>query len=168
MSCLWKPGMSLTILLILAVPQTSLALGPKQSASTAHSKAAARTATFPPLWFSETTHTVYRVRIDGNVLRAEQANVPPEAAKQGAYVRTEVHKSGGKWIGTSKIYVQITGDQAGQHQQSNWCHLETNIAFLTLSPERITGRAEALQQVDIPKCRVLKKEWKDFVWVPAK
>ncbi|MGH9352814.1 MAG: hypothetical protein ACRD2G_11750 [Terriglobia bacterium] len=168
MSCLWKLGMSLTILLIFAVPQLSRAIGPKQSASAAHSKAAARTATFPPLWFSETTHTVYRVRIDGNILRADQANVPPEAAKHGAYVRTEVRKTGGKWIGASKIYVLLTGGQAGQPQQSNWCHLETNIEFLTLSPERITGRAEALEQVDIPKCRVLKKEWKNFVWVPAK
>lgn len=168
MSRLRKLGIFLTVLLIFAIPQISLALGPKQSAGAAHSKAAAETTTFPPLWSSETTHNVYRVRIDGSVLRAEQVNVPPEAAKQGAYVRTEARKTGGKWVGTSKTYVRLTKGQAGKPQQSNWCHLVTNTEILTLSPERITGRAEALEQVDIPKCQVLKKEWKDFVWVPAK
>lgn len=168
MSRLRKLTVFSVLLLISALPQASPTAAPKQSASTAHGQAQARTANFPPLWFSQTTHTTYRVRIDGNILRAEQTNIPLGAAKQGAYVRTEARKTGNKWVGASKVYRQITVRAAGKPQQSNWCHLEANIEFLTLTTERITGRSEAPLQMDISKCQVLKKGWKDFVWVPAK
>lgn len=168
MSCL---GMKMSMLLALAVallPQTGLTAGRMQSVTASHRASGTHATAFPALWVSETTHAVYRVRITGGVLRAEQANTPPEAAKQGAYVRTEACKTGAKWVGMSHVYAKITTDRGSRTQQSNWCHLAAHIEFLTLTPERITGRSEAPEQMDIAKCRILKKVWKDFIWVPAK
>lgn len=164
MSRSWKMGVTLMVLAAAFFAQSRFQAAPEQHARASHNASAA----FPPVWISETTHAVYRVQISGSVLRAEQVNTPPEVAKQGAYVRTEAHEAGGKWVGKSQVYAKITLAPGGKSQQSNWCHLEANIEFLTLTPERITGRSEAPLQMDISKCRILKKEWKDFVWIPAK
>lgn len=167
MSCLRKTGLWM-ILVIALFPQAGIEAARAQSVGAPHSRSAARNVSFPSLWVSETTHALYRVRITGGLLRAEQANTPPEAAKQGAYVRTEARKTGGKWVGMSHVYAKITTEKGSGPQQSNWCHLSAHIEFLTLTPERITGRSEAPEQMDIAKCQVLKETWKDFVWVPAK
>lgn len=165
MNRLEKSGM-LMILMIALFPQVGITAA--RSASASHNGAASRNTPFPPLWVSQTTHAVYRLRIEGGVLRAEQANTPPDAAKQGAYVHTEARKTGSKWVGTSQVYAKITTEKGSGPQQSNWCHLSAHIEFLTLTPERITGRSEAPERMDIAKCQVLKETWKDFIWVPAK
>ena len=166
MNKLEKSGM-LAILMIAVFPQAGIMVARAQAASASHRGTAAR-GLFPPLWVSQTTHAVYRLRVEGGLLRAEQANTPPDAAKQGAYVRTEAHKTGGKWVGTSHVYAKISTAKGSGPQQSNWCHLSAHIEFLTLTPERITGRSEAPERMDIAKCQVLKETWKNFIWVPAK
>ena len=166
MQFLWRRNLLLLVILALVTTQAGLTSGPGQVS--ARAKSSSSTAGLATLWLSETTHNIYKVTIKGDTLHAEQVNVPKNAAQHGAYVRTECHRVGNKWIGTTSSFVELEARKPHQPQQSNWCHLLTRTEILTLAPGRITGRAEVLKGVDIPQCRVLEKQWKDFVWVPQK
>lgn len=144
-----------------------LSVGLAQGSHATAVKHVAAEPALPSLWVSQTTHAVYRLRITHGMLHAEQANTPPEAARHGAYVHTEAHPVGNKWVGTSALYAKITEAKAGSHE-SQWCHLTGAIEFFTLTPERITGRAQAPERMDISKCQVLKSEWRNFEWLPEK
>lgn len=154
-----------TILLGACLGLAFLSMGLAQGSHATGAKQA--NPPLPSLWVSQTTHAVYRLRITHGVLHVEQANTPPDAARHGAYVRTEAHPVGNKWVGTSALYAKITEAKAGS-RESQWCHLTGAIEFFSLTPQRITGRAQAPERMDISKCQVLKSEWKNFEWVPEK
>ena len=121
------------------------------------------------VWKSQTTGHAYRVRIEGDVLRAEWVNLPADLAGHGAYVRTECRRVGGKWIGTTRSRqplpcTEVTTPE-GRHP-SAWCALVTRIEIDSITPERIAGRAQAPVRLDCQACKLLDAEWKDFVWTP--
>lgn len=121
------------------------------------------------VWKSQTTGHEYRVRIEGDVLHADWVNVPPDMARQGAYVRTECRRVGSKWIGTtrSRLLLPCTEVTApdGRHP-SGWCALVTRTEIDSISPQSITGRAQASRRLDCKSCKLLEAEWKDFSWTP--
>lgn len=147
--------------LILAFP---LHANPPQK--NAHTPSRKTDSAGSTLWVSETTHNVYRVRIEGNTLFADWVNIPPSEAQQGAYIRTECHRTGTKWIGTTTSYLRCEMEQPNHPTYVHWCHILTRTEVLEIAPNRISGRAEALKRFDCHKCQALEKEWKTFDWIP--
>jgi len=129
-------------------------------------KAAGTGQTLPKIWRSETTHQEYRLRVEQDVFYAEWINLPPDAAKLGAYIRTECRRLGNKWIGTSRVLLACakSGDSSGK--ASRTCPMTLRFEVDSVSPARITGRGESLRDFDCEKCEVRKTGWGDFVWVP--
>jgi len=121
------------------------------------------------VWKSLTTGHEYRVRIEGDVLRAEWVNIPPDVARQGAYVRTECRRVGSKWIGTTRSRLPLPCTEVtapdGRHP-SAWCSLVTRTEIDSVSADRIAGRAQAPTRLDCQACKLLDAEWKDFTWTP--
>jgi hypothetical protein len=129
----------------------------------------ARSSGSETVWKSETTGHEYRVRIEGDVLRAEWANVPPEMGRQGAYVRTECRKVGTRWVGTTRSRLLLPCTEVSTpdgHHPSAWCSLVTRTEIDTISADRITGRAQAPKHLDCQACKLLDADWKDFTWTP--
>jgi hypothetical protein len=120
------------------------------------------------VWVSETTHHEYRVRIEQDVFYAEWVNLPPAAAKLGAYVRTECRHTGAKWIGTTRIMQACakSGEAAGKMTRA--CRMTLRFEVDAVSPERISGRIESLRDFDCEKCEVRQTGWADFIWVPKR
>ena len=146
------------------VPATALqASSPQKTGHTPSHKTASTGST---LWVSEVTHNVYRVRIQGSTFTADWVNIPPSEAQQGAFIRTECHREGTKWIGTTTSYLRCEIEQPNHPLYVHWCHILTQTQISEIAPNRITGRAEALKRFDCHKCQVLEKEWKAFDWIP--
>ena len=121
----------------------------------------------PSYWISATTRNVYRVRVKGNTLVAEWVNVPATEAGKGAYIRTECHRAGKRWIGTTSSFLRCETATGQGKPYSNWCHILTRTEIFDVSAGRIAGRAEALKRFDCRRCVALEKEWKSFTWSPA-
>jgi hypothetical protein len=117
------------------------------------------------IWKSETTGKEYRVRIEKDRFYAEWV-APPDAAKQGAYIRSECRRTGTKWIGTSQVFVLCPkpGDVNGK--STNGCSLTFRFEVDSITPERITGSGETIREIDCAKCEVRQTGWGNFVWVP--
>ncbi|MGH9469615.1 MAG: hypothetical protein ACRD1N_04640 [Terriglobia bacterium] len=120
------------------------------------------------LWLSSTTHNVYRVRVKDGTLSAEWVNIAPAEARLGAYIRTECHREGRRWVGDTSSYLRCETDGANQKPYVHWCHINTRTEIISISQDRITGRAEGLKRFDCRQCKVLEKEWKNFIWVRQK
>ena len=120
------------------------------------------------LWKSQSTGREYRVRAQGDTLYAEWVNLPPAYSEHGAYIRTECHRVGAQWIGTSRSLLPCTREINGKEQIANWCPLVTRTEITAIAPDRITGRGQSLRQFDCQTCKVLETGWADFVWVPEK
>jgi len=132
-----------------------------KSAST---KAASKSAPLPEIWKSATTGKEYRVKLDGDHLTAEWSNIPPEAAKQGAYIRSDCRRSGTRWIGTSRILLGC-GLPNGK---TKMCPMVLRFEVDFISPERITGGGEILRTFDCGTCQVQKTGWGPFTWMPKR
>ena len=118
-------------------------------------------------WLSATTRNVYRVQIKGDTLVAYWVNVPKAEAQHGAYIRTECHRVGKKWVGTTRSFLQCDIGTKREKVYSNWCHVLTQTEISDVSAGRIVGRGEALKRFDCRQCMALEKEWKSFTWSPA-
>jgi hypothetical protein len=120
------------------------------------------------VWKSQNTTHEYRVRVENDVFYAEWTNIPPDVAKHGAYIRTECRRAGTKWIGTSRILLPCAKRGAAKSKAINACRIILRFELNSISPERITGRAETLKDFDCEKCEVRQTGWGDFVWVPKR
>jgi hypothetical protein len=165
-SLMRQPRISLTVVLIVVITEAGWAT-PRQAARSTPAPTGAPAA-IPSLWRSETTHSFYRVRVKGNSIHAVQSQLPFGVAKHGGYVRTECRRAGDHWIGTTSSFLKVTGSGPHRPAQSNWCHLTTRTEFFSISATSITGRAEAIEAMDVAHCHILQKRWKDFVWKPVK
>jgi hypothetical protein len=146
---------------VLFVAAGSLALAQaKKSSQPASSQAS--------IWVSQTTHHVYRVERKGAAISAQWADVPPEDARHGAYVRTEFHRAGDKWIGITRSLLPCASGTSGSKPTVHWCRFVTHTEILTISPNRITGRAQAPLRGDCEQCKLLQTRWDNFVWSPQK
>jgi hypothetical protein len=121
----------------------------------------------PRIWKSESSLNEYRVWIKNKTLHADWVNIPAEAAKNGAYIRTTCRLVGGKWIGTSRIYMPCSVEKG---PVVNRCHLVMRMEIDEITAERMVGRVEDPQRdtFDCKTCKVAEKVWKNFLWVPKK
>jgi hypothetical protein len=128
----------------------------------AGTKSAAKANTFPQIWKSASTGKEYRVKIDGDRFTAEWLNIPPQAAKQGAYIRTECRRSGTRWIGTSRILLPCPLPDG----KTKMCPMILRFEVDFISSDRITGGGEVLRDFDCGSCEVRKTGWGPFSWAP--
>jgi hypothetical protein len=127
-------------------------------------KSAAKSGATPQIWKSETTGKEYRVQIDGDRFTAEWSNIPPQAAKQGEYIRSECRRSGTRWVGTSRILVSCPLPDG----KTKMCPMLLRFEVDSISSDRISGGAEILREFDCSSCEVRKTGWGPFTWVPKK
>ena len=132
---------------------------PKPSGSTS-----SKPPTLAQIWKSESTGKEYRVKVEGDRFTAEWTNVPPPAAKQGAYIRSECRRSGSRWIGTSRILLGCSLPEG----KTKMCPMLLRFEVDSISPERITGGGEILRDFDCASCEVRKTGWGPFSWTPKK
>jgi hypothetical protein len=135
---------------------------PKPEASAASGRA------LPALWRSDTTGKEYRVEVDKDRFYAEWVNIPPESVKRGAFIRSECHRVGAKWIGTSSVRLPCTVGEGAKEHIANTCRLQLRIEIDSIAPDRIVGHGETLRRFDCQSCRVDESGWGEFVWVPKK
>jgi hypothetical protein len=122
----------------------------------------------PKLWHSTSTQKDYRVEVTNDLFRAEWVNIPPVAAKQGAYIRTECRRAGSKYVGVSRLnmLVDIPGAPAGKN--TKLCSFTVRFEVDSISAEKIAGHGESVHDFDVNTCRVLQAGWAEFTWVPKK
>ena len=118
------------------------------------------------VWKSETSGKEYAVWKEGKYLHADWVDLLPQFAAKGAYIRSVLHREGSKWVGESQSYLPCSMGAGAEEHIANWCHVTTGIEIDSMTDTRVTGRGEALKRFDCKTCKVLEKEWKEFVWVP--
>ncbi|MGH9376072.1 MAG: hypothetical protein ACRD1J_07885 [Terriglobia bacterium] len=156
--------MSAVIVIGASARNAAVAAAPGQHRQTAAPQAHLHLA---PYWLSATTRNVYRVQMKGTTLTADWVNIPKPEAERGAYIRTECHRAGKKWVGATKSFLRCETENKQGRPYSNWCHILTQIQISDVSAGRIEGKAEALKRFDCRQCRALDTQWKNFVWSPA-
>jgi hypothetical protein len=166
-------------LLALMVISPFAAAAQKAAASTAPSTAVLSTPSataapkpvagqIPKLWQSESSKHEFRVDLTNDLFRAEWVNIPPTAARQGAYIRTECRRTGSKWVGTSKVNMLFAVPDAPAGKDTKLCSITVRFEVESISAEKITGHSESLHSFDINTCRVQQTTWGPFTWVPKK
>ena len=147
---------------ILATSSLQLSSENQSVPKPAGTKSAAKATALPPVWKSATTGKEYRVKIDGDRFTAEWSNIPPQAAKQGAYIRSECRRSGTRWIGTSRILLACPLPDG----KTKMCPMILRFEVDFISSDRITGGGEILRDFDCGSCEVRKTGWGPFTWAP--
>jgi hypothetical protein len=161
-----KPFRLVIILLCGILATTSLQLSSKGQGAPkpAGTKSAAKATAFPQLWKSASTGKEYRVKIEGDHFTAEWSNIPPPAAKQGAYIRSECRRSGTRWIGTSRILLPCPLPDG----KMKMCPMLLRFEVDFISSDRITGGGEILREFDCGACEVRRTGWGPFNWAPKR
>ncbi len=149
---------------ILATSSLQLSSQNQSAPKPEGTKSAAKATALPQIWKSTTTNKEYRVKIDGERLNAEWSNIPPEAAKQGAYIRSECRHSGSRWVGTSRILLACPLPDG----KTKMCPMLLRFEVDFISSDRITGGGEILRDFDCGSCEVRKTGWGPFSWVPKR
>ncbi len=144
---------------------TTRAIAPAKPGSTP-TKTASRP--FPKLWQSTSSHHDFRVDVTNDVFHAVWVNIPPAAAKQGSYIRTECNRTGSKWVGFSNINMLFGIPGAPPGKDTKVCNFRVRFEVDSISPEKITGHSEALQDFDVNACQVRKANMAAFTWMPKK
>lgn len=164
-----RKQMFMTLVALLAIsPFTA----PAQTAPTPAKFAAAASAPInkplAKIWHSETTMHDFHVEVNNDLFRAEWVNIPPAAAKQGAYIKTECRKSGAKWVGRSSINMLFGLPGAPAGKDTKMCSLTVRFEVDSVTSLKITGHSESLRNFDVKTCRVQQTTWGEFTWVPKK
>ena len=159
-----KPICCIILLLcgILATLPMRLSSQDPSASKPAGANSAAKAGAFPRIWKSQSSGKEYRVKVEGDRLTAEWVNIPPQAAKQGAYIRSECRRSGSRWIGTSRILLPCPLPDG----KTKMCPMILRFEVNSISSERITGAGEILRDFDCGSCEVRKTGWGPFTWAP--
>jgi S1-C subfamily serine protease len=113
------------------------------------------------VWTSMTSGHDYKIRMDGDYIYAQVTNLPASLQSTPAFVRSELKKTGDKWVGKNISYMPFS-TRTGQ----KWCRIETEIEIDKLSDSRIEGKAMAWQSTNVKKCEPEHVELRQFVWIP--
>lgn len=158
-----------TLLALSAIPLfTTAAQNPAGSAKSFDSNGNPVLSKLPKIWHSEATKHDFRVEVTNDLFRAEWVDMPPAAAKQGAYIRTECRRAGTKWVGSSRVNMLFAIPGAPSGKDTKVCALTVRFEVDSVSPEKITGHSEAIHAFDVNACRVEETKWGSFTWVPKK
>jgi hypothetical protein len=155
--------------LLLILPFTSAAQQPAADAKSAPAASQPPSSQLPKIWHIDAAHKDFRVEVKGDVFHAEWVNLPAEAVKQGAYIRTTCRRSGTKWVGTSSVLQEFADPKAPAGKEiKKMCHLTVRFEVDSITPEKITYHSEVLRDWDYSKCQILKSAWEEFAWIPKK
>jgi hypothetical protein len=159
-----KPFWWIIIVMCVIFAATSLQLSSESQSAPkpGDTKPATKTGALPQIWKSATTGKEYRVKVEGDRLTAEWSNIPPQAAKQGAYIRSECRRSGSRWVGTSRILLSCPLPDG----KTKMCPMLLRFEVDFISSDRITGGGEILRDFDCGSCEVRKTGWGPFTWAP--
>jgi len=158
---------SWTILLIcgmLVTASSQLTFEAQNASKPVGTKSSAKADALPQIWKSVSTGKEYRVKVEGDSFTAEWSNIPPQAAKQGAYIRSECHRSGARWIGTSRVLLPCPMPDG----KLKMCPMILRFEVNFISPDRITGGGEILRDFDCGSCTIRKTGWGPFTWTPKR
>jgi hypothetical protein len=108
------------------------------------------------------------VEVTNDLFRAEWVNIPPTAAKQGAYIHTECRRSGSKYVGSSRVNLLFAIPGAPTGKDTKLCPLTVRFEVDSITPQKITFHSEAMHSFDVAKCQLLKTAWEEFNWIPKK
>ncbi len=122
----------------------------------------------PKIWYSLSSQKDFRVEVTKDLFRADWVNIPPAAAKQGAYIHTECRQAGTKWVGTSRVYQPVAISKDSAVKETKMCHLTVRFEVDSITPQKITFHSEAMRNFDSAKCQLLQTAWVEFTWVPKK
>jgi len=164
----WKQALRTLMGLLALSSFTVAAQKPTAPAQPATATSKPASDQLPKIWHSETTQHDFRVEVTKDLFRAEWVNIPPAAAKQGASIHTECRRTGSKWVGRSSINMLFAIPGAPAGKDTKLCSLTIRFEVDSVSPEKITGRSEALHSFDVNSCRVDQTSWGEFTWVPKK
>lgn len=139
-----------------------------QQPATPKAQSASPPANLPEVWTSQATKHDFRVKVEKDLFTAEWINLPPEAARQGAFIRTECRRSEKNWIGTSRVVLPCAAPGDAKGKATKACPMTLRFELSSISKDRIVGRSESLRNFDCEKCQVRETGWGDFVWVPKK
>ncbi len=147
-------------LAIIGLTSSPLSFWSQSSPQPKGTTSAAKVPALPSLWKSASTGKEYRVKVEGDRFTAEWTNIPPAAAKQGAYIRSECRHTGSRWIGTSRILLPCPLPDG----KTKMCPMVLRFEVDFISPDRITGGGEILRDFDCSSCEVRKTGWGPFSW----
>lgn|SRR5487761_547533 len=112
-------------------------------------------------WVSETSGYHYKVRFNSQAIFADWVDLPTRLQHTPAFMRSELKKTGSKWVGYANGYLPFS-----YHGKTRWCQVQSGIEIDRVSPSRIEGRSRAVIRFDAGKCEPEKFEWKPFIWIP--
>lgn len=166
---IWKQTLTALAALLLITPFAAAAQKPAADAKPAVAAASPASAPLPKLWHIDAKHKDFRVDVKGDVFHAEWVNLPAQAVKQGAYIRTTCRRSGTKWVGTSNVHQEFADPKAPAGKDvRKMCLLTVRFEVDSITSEKITYHSEVMRDFDFAKCQVLKTAWEQFAWVPKK
>jgi hypothetical protein len=159
----------MTLMVLLAISAFSAA-AQKPPTETKSSAAASLPASgqLPKIWQSPSSHKDFRVEVTDDLFRATWTNIPPAAAKQGAYIHTECRRTGSKYVGTSRVNLLFAIPGAPAGKDTKLCSLTVRFEVDSITPQKITFHSEAMHGFDVAKCQLLQTAWEEFSWVPKK
>jgi hypothetical protein len=154
--------------LLMMVPATATAQKPATNNESATAASKPGGGQLPKIWHSAVTQHDFRVEATNDLFRAEWVNLPPHAAKQGAYIRTECRRAGTKWVGSSSVNMLFAVPGAPAGKDTKLCSFTVRFEVDSISAEKITGYSESLHSFDVKACRVQETKWQEFTWIPKK
>lgn len=148
---------------MISTNPTAQPLGQKTFAASAspESSTTSSTTSRERIWTSMTSGRDYRVRIDGDYIYAQWVNMPTALQSTTAFVRSQVKKSGDKWVGKSVAYLPFKDGRSVK-----WCRFEDDFEIDSVSESRIEGRSKKWSSVNVKKCEPENMVSDSFVWIP--
>ena len=143
-----RARVSSVVLLCAVLTAASLLFSSENQGAAKPAASAAKSSALPEVWKSVSTGKEYRVKVEGDRFTAEWVNIPPQAAKQGAYIRSECRRTGSRWIGTSRILLGCPLPDG----KTKMCPMILRFEVDSVSPDRITGGGEILRDFDCSTC----------------
>jgi hypothetical protein len=163
-----KQALMTLMALFVISPFAAAAQKPTAPANSTTATSKSSSGQFPKNWHSESTKHDFRVDVTNDRFHAEWVNIPPAAAKQGAYIRTDCRRAGAKWVGSSSVNMLFAIPGAPTGKDTKMCALTVRFEVDSLSAEKITGHSESIRSFDVNACRAEQTKWAEFTWIPKK
>ena len=163
-----KQALMTLMALLVIIPFTAAAQKPATPAKSAPATSNPASGQLPKIWRSDSTQHEFRVDVTNDLFHAEWVNIPPAAAKRGAYIRTECRRTGSKWVGSSSVNMLFAIPGAPTGKDTKLCSFTVRFEVDSLSAEKITGHSESIHAFDVNACRAEQTKWAEFTWIPKK
>ena len=129
------------------------------TASSTPAPVATTSAAGERMWTSIKTGHDFKIRLSGDYIYTQAASLP--ADWQSAFIRSELKKTGDKWVG--KTYNYLPGPVKNSVK---WCRFETDIEIDEVSDSRIAGMGPHWSSFNVQTCQPEGVEMRPFTWIP--